>query len=295
MPLKDNDFINEYKNVFDKVSASDELREKVLAAKPQKRRISPYKAALGTVAAAFMIFAALHDYTFNETPDGVISETTVETQMPESEFLPVEVDDNGGGIDTDISIKTEAVGGSEIKTKSTDKPSAKQPDTSVENHQASENTISVEVSDRSEAVKASAPQIDESMAVYSVSARLADEDSDTSGVSYVMWDINEYYNYIGTDIGSCIGAVYTGPEKLEFDMGENGVPIDDTAVLTYKHGNGYIRITVSKHGLFDGSLNGSISAAGSGFNAYKIKNGVHYLMYTQNMTQGETETIIGSL
>ena len=81
--MEDKQFINEYKRAFDNVHASDRLRNAVIDAKPRKKRahvITPFKATLGTVAAAIMIFAAVNEYRFEPDTNGVISETVVETQ-----------------------------------------------------------------------------------------------------------------------------------------------------------------------------------------------------------------------
>lgn len=94
--MEDKQFINEYKRAFDNVHASDRLRNAVIDAKPRKKRahvITPFKATLGTVAAAIMIFAAVNEYRFEPDTNGVISETVVETQMPKAEFSAVKTEE----------------------------------------------------------------------------------------------------------------------------------------------------------------------------------------------------------
>ncbi len=88
--MDDKKFTEEYRRTFDGVRASDELRRAVLDAKPSRRRthvVSPFKATLGTVAAAIMIFAAVNEYKFEPDTSGVISETVVTTETPRAEFV----------------------------------------------------------------------------------------------------------------------------------------------------------------------------------------------------------------
>ena len=91
--MDEKKLISEYKAVFDDIHASDSLREAVRDIKPSRRKIhviTPFKAAIGTVAAAVMIFAAVHEYGFEQKSDGVISETVVTTPIPEAQFGTVE-------------------------------------------------------------------------------------------------------------------------------------------------------------------------------------------------------------
>lgn len=81
--MDEREFKNEYKRVFDDIHASGELLEKIKTQKQPKRNLKPYIAAAASAAAAFMIFAAVHDYDFNSNDDGVINETRIaETEKP---------------------------------------------------------------------------------------------------------------------------------------------------------------------------------------------------------------------
>lgn len=75
---------SEYKELFDSIHASDELRQRVLAQKPKKRSIKPVINIAGSVAAAVMIFSAVGNYTFETDRSGVIRETFVsQTERPD--------------------------------------------------------------------------------------------------------------------------------------------------------------------------------------------------------------------
>lgn len=81
--MDEREFKNEYKRVFDDIHASAELLEKIKTQKQTKRNLKPYIAAAASAAAAFMIFAAVHNYDFNSNDDGVINETRIsETEKP---------------------------------------------------------------------------------------------------------------------------------------------------------------------------------------------------------------------
>lgn len=81
--MDEREFKNEYKRVFNNIHASGELLEKIKTQKQPKRNLKPYIAAAASAAAAFMIFAAVHDYDFNSNDDGVINETRIaETEKP---------------------------------------------------------------------------------------------------------------------------------------------------------------------------------------------------------------------
>lgn len=90
--MEDKEFREQYKKEFDAICASDGLKSAVKNLKPQKPRkvVTPFKATIGTVAAAIMIFAAVSDYSFEKDTSGVISEKVVSTPLPETEFVIVE-------------------------------------------------------------------------------------------------------------------------------------------------------------------------------------------------------------
>lgn len=285
--MEENKLEKEYREIFDNVNASDNLREKVLNLKPQKRAVTPFKAVIGSVAAAVMVFCAVHEYTFEPDTDGVISETAVSTQIPKSEIAP--------------AVTTKET------TKKTTKEVAPKTKTTAKPVQSEQVSVPVAVSEETEKA-VEAPKTTSSTENEKIMAYSEDTDSEakvlprsggggvqtyaTIGDTTEVWEINRYFDYIGTDITSKINGSYTGPEAFEFEMSEDGVPLDDTTVFTFicKNG-GTVRITVSKHSLFDNDKNNVITVAGSGYNGYKISNGVYYMVYTTGLTERETSAI----
>ncbi len=83
--MEDRKLDEEYRQLFDNIHASEDLKRRVLSAKPKKRNIRPIIAAAATAAAAFTIFAAVHDYDFTHKGDGVISTVTVQTDGDNAE------------------------------------------------------------------------------------------------------------------------------------------------------------------------------------------------------------------
>lgn len=83
--MDEKDFIKEYKEMFDGIEARTELKDKILRQKkPKRNKFRPIAAAIATTAAAVMIFAAVHDYSFDRDDSGIISTVTVsETEPPE--------------------------------------------------------------------------------------------------------------------------------------------------------------------------------------------------------------------
>ena len=117
----ENRLRSEYKMAFDNIYASNDLRRRVLDAKPSKHKIhiiTPLKATIGTVAAAVMIFAAVHEYGLENNTSGVISETVVSTQLPRTQFVAVNT-----VTQAPVAEKTtEASGIAKPKTVATPKP-----------------------------------------------------------------------------------------------------------------------------------------------------------------------------
>ncbi|MGN0163712.1 MAG: hypothetical protein ACI4EA_09085 [Candidatus Ornithomonoglobus sp.] len=81
--MEDNELGRAYKELFDGIKASDELKARVLAGKRRKYDVRPVIAAISTIAAAVAVFAAVRGYDFSHRDDGVITETAVtETAAP---------------------------------------------------------------------------------------------------------------------------------------------------------------------------------------------------------------------
>lgn len=274
--MEDRDFLKEYKREFDSIHASDELKSAVKNLKPQKPRhvITPFKAVIGTVAAAFMIFAAVHEYSFETNTSGVISETVVSTQLPEAQFEIIEK-------------KPQTEQTEEKKTEPTQV-------------QKAENAVSVATSKPTQKaistpVPTAIPTEDTNVAVSNVEVSSYNLGGRSMPV-YEKWTVPQYYEYLGVNVAEKLGAKYVGTDTIEFETDSDGLPIDDTAVLMFLTNNGgSIRVTVSKHSLFDTSLSGTVTEAGNGLNGYKAGGGVYYNIYASGVTQDELVTIINNL
>ena len=85
--VTDDELRKEYAEIFDNIHAGDELKNRILNQHPKKKRYpKPFIASAATVAAGIMIFAAVHNVTFDRSGnDDVISETvtTVDGTKPE--------------------------------------------------------------------------------------------------------------------------------------------------------------------------------------------------------------------
>lgn len=277
--LEDREFRAQYKKEFDSICASDELKNSVKNLKPQKPRrvVTPFKATIGTAAAAVMIFAAVHDYSFEKDTSGVISETVVSTQLPEAQFEIVEKEQSRPLVTVKATQKPKTVNSVMVTPAPTKIPAVTPTETPAVAEQASNETGGV------------------------MSLRDSEPSPRSVGGEYIppsveMWTVEQYYAYLGTNVSQKISGRYTGAQSLEFEVGSDGVPLDDTAVLNFVTNSGAsVRITVSKHVLFDASLSGTVNDAGSGYNAYKIGGGVYYNIYATHTTQDEVVLIVNSL
>ncbi|MGN1116424.1 MAG: hypothetical protein ACI4TH_07645 [Candidatus Ornithomonoglobus sp.] len=92
--MGDKEFRKAYKELFDGIKAGDELKARVLAGKRRKYDARPAIAAIGSIAAAVAIFAAVRGYDFSHRDDGIIAETAVtETAAPRKDApAPAEQD-----------------------------------------------------------------------------------------------------------------------------------------------------------------------------------------------------------
>ena len=277
--MNDTELKQAYKEMFDDVHASDELRGRVLDLKHRKRVITPFKATIGTIAAAVMIFAAVNEYGFEQNTEGVINQTAVSTQMPQAEIM---------------AVKPETTRAPQ-KAKATKAPAVAKK---VYVEAATVAPESTPVTEAQPAVAQSdisiASHTDENEQASYGGRAIVGNDTDNTVEN---WEISRYYNYIGANIGTLINASYTGPETLEFTVGADGVPTDDMAVLTYLCPNGgTVRVTVSRSAFFDAQLSGSVQEAGNGCIGYKVSaGGVYYQVYTTEMSVDETQGLISSL
>lgn len=277
--LEDKEFKALYKKDFDSICASNELKNAVKNLKPQKPRrvVTPFKAALGTVAAAVMIFAAVHDYSFEKDTSGVISETVVSTELPEAQFEIVEKEQSKPYATANATQKPKAVNAVTVTPAPTKMP--------VVTPAATQGVAE--------------PENNETAGVMSL--RDNEPSLGRAGGEYIppsveMWTVEQYYAYLGTNVSQKIAGRYTGAQTLEFEVGSDGVPLDDTAVLNFTANSGAsIRATVSKHVLFDAALSGTVTDAGNGYNAYKVSGGVYYNIYATNTTRDEVIALINNL
>ena len=277
--MNDNEFRKLYKKEFDGICASDELKSAVKNLKPQKPRrvVTPFKATVGTVAAAVMIFAAVSDYSFEKDTSGVISETVVSTPLPKAEFVIVEKKTapkpTGMPKATQVPIKPDKT------VTATPAPETKETQTA--------QTQSPEVSQADEGIMP--------LNAGGAASRM------TAAEEYMLptvekWTLGQYYEYLGVNVSGKIQGQYTGSDMFEFEIGSDGIPLDDTAVLNFVTADGTtLRITVSKHVLFDSSVSGVVTEAGNGYNAYKISGGVYYNIYAVNTTKDAVIKIISSI
>lgn len=283
--MENKDFKHRYKSMFDGIAASDELRSEILNLKPQKRQIGPYKAVIGSVAAAVMMFCAVYEYNFKPDDSGVISETAVSTQIPVAAFEPARTNSP--------KAPKEQVGSAVVKPKTTEQAIATQTPQNISSGQTPEPDSPTLMPDAESDIEIAA--YDYTPSAYSRSGgeggNLQESFAETE-----IWETSRYYDYIGTNIEEKVNGIYTGPEEFEFETDKNGLPLDDTAVFTFVRENGgNIRITVSRTVLFDGGLSGVVAAVGEGYNGYKLSNGVYYKVYTTKLTQDETAEIINKL
>lgn len=299
--MEDKEFKAQYKKEFDNIHASDELRNAVINLKPQKPRrvVTPFKATIGTVAAAVMIFAAVHDYNFEPDTSGVISETVVSTQLPEAQFEIVEKKKPVP------ATTTPPANGSDVATP-TQKPKSVNTVTATATPTKAP-TVTVKPAEEPKAEPASEGMSDDGVApaneVSGIVPFSDDQPTPRSGgantpISTIeMWTVEKYYEYLGTNVSQKIMGRYTGAQMLEIEVDADGVPIKDIAVLDFATNSGAgVHITVSKNTWqFDASMSGTISEIGNGYSAYKLSNGVYYNIYVTNTTQDEVVAIVNSL
>lgn len=259
-----NNFEQEYKNAMNDVHASDELRNRIMNIKPAKRTVIPFKGALVSVAAAVMIMVVAHDYDFTPNTDGVITETVVSTQMPESEaYVAV--------------AETEAP----IIAKATQKPKTV---TKVEEP--------VVVAEAEPQPHSGAGDEVQSEGVPMTARNVVNETTR-------VWNIDEYFDYIGVNvhnkINSVINAEYTGDTEFEVVTDDNGILLYDSRTFDYVTQNGHISITTSKTPLFDMGMNGSVIETDTGFNGFKVSGDVYYYVTTSGITHDGMIAILNNL
>lgn len=320
--MEDKRLVNEYKSIFDSIHASVELTERIKSQKPRKKSsVKPYIAMISTVAAAVMVFAAVHGYDFGGNADGVISETTVSTQTPNgsdempTQSLPIqsqetavtsqETDDKAnmnkpsnavtyGGVgenhtkqfDTASDVKTS--GGGTGVTETDIAESDGMTATSERDVGSVQTAVADDIADT--------PAVASMTADVPIGARIAAEPAFVREIRTEEWEINRYYKYIGQDVGARLGgAEYVG-STLTFAVDDTGNPTDDTAVLTYACQNGgSINVTVSKNAFFTADKNGTVTENDGGMYAYKISDGVYYCVYAEGVGYDRLAEIIGGL
>lgn len=282
--MNDIELKQAYNKIFDDVHASDELRERVLSLKHKKRAITPFKATIGTIAAAVMIFAAVNEYGFVEDPEGVISQTIVSTQMPQTEISAIKPESTPVP-PTVKATKAPAVA-KNVQTVA--------PETAIPKSDPTPMVVVATEPDTSGNEVSVAAHTNEYEPASYGGKTVSGADAETS---VQTWEISRYYNYIGADIGALINASYTGAQAFEITVDANGVPTDDMIALTYICENGgTVRVTVSRTAFFDEQLSGTVREAGNGCSGYKVSvGGVYYQVYTTGMSIDETQNLISRL
>ncbi|MGN0181687.1 MAG: hypothetical protein ACI4DP_04655 [Candidatus Ornithomonoglobus sp.] len=101
--MEDKEFRKAYKALFDGIKAGDELKARVLAGKRRKYDARPVIAAIGSVAAAVAVFAAVRGYDFSHRDDGIIAETAVTETAPPRKDAPAPVEQDVQETDEQMS------------------------------------------------------------------------------------------------------------------------------------------------------------------------------------------------
>lgn len=292
--MDDKDFAEEYRREFDKIHASEQLRTAVKNVKPRRigRQVTPLKAAIGTVAAAFLIFAAVHDYSFENDTSGVISETVASTQIPEARFEETAERDEISD-ESVLPVQNEESG--EKKTVNVPRNEVNKSESKQRGNIERTQTVTSDEYTVSEPA-----HVTDSTETHEPSVLSADGVSRMTGAQEyvpvpVRWTLEEYYEYLGADVSEKTGVEYIGQTEFEFEMGSDGLPVDDTVVLKFSVYGGKIGITVSKYVLFDEGLNGTMTENDSGFNAYKISGGIYFIIHSDGIEKEAFSDLINRL
>ena len=307
--MDDKKFADAYKCEFDKIKASDELRSAVKNLRPQKSRrtVTPLKATIGTVAAAFMIFAAVHEYSFEPDTSGVISETVVSTPLPDVQFGVVEKPEE--------ETEQKATESDPVRVQ----PETKQPAITPKTEANTQTVLQPEPVQEKDVnqvrlpVPTSMPQPEQTEAVAVAMALDEPEDANTENgqstfsritrtggedaVSSVQtWTLDKYYDYLGENVSAKINGSYIGSQSMEFEVGSDGVLLDDKAVLDFATDSGAsVQVTVSKQVLFDSSLSGTITETETGYDAYKVSGDIYYNIQVVGMSEDEAVSLINGI
>lgn len=257
-----NNFEQEYKNAMNDVHASEDLRNRIMNIKPQKRTVTPLRTTLLSVAAAVAIMVVAHDYDFTPDTSGVINEAVVSTQVPQRENHAV-------------AEVTETP----VIAKVTPKPQ-------VRPQKVEEPVVVAEAEPQ-------ALNDEEPEGVPMTVRNVGDENSIAE-----TWEINKYFEYIGGNPQDKISAVvpmeYTGDETLEFLVDSEGELVSDMVTLDYASADKCLSVTVSKKPMFDGSISGTVNATDNGFIAYKVSGDVYYYIFANGVSQDEITAIVNN-
>ncbi len=275
------EFEKEYREAFDEIHASDSLRDKVLNQKKTRLTIKPFKATLVTVAAAVMIFAVVHDYSFQNNGDGIIEETHTKSQttpIPDGEFSAGESAHKNETKDVTETVKTTVAPkkATEVKYEDADTLTVTEPESAP--------------------VTIDTPQEEVSVASETPVGYVR-----TAGGSVGQeWSVNEYFTYIGKNVDMCVAsvteAVRMSDDVVSVEVDADKIVVSDIQSFDYAIGeSGSASIRTSKTAIFDASLSGIVNVLGNGISAYKVSEGVYYDVFATNVEEDTVRAIINTL
>lgn len=265
--MEKKEFKSQYKKDFDGILASESLRNSVKNLTPRRQRhtVTPFKATIGTVAAAVMIFAAVHEYGFEQKSDGVISETVVTTPIPEAQFGTAEPSPKEQPSEEPKRV-------ADVKPTETAKKKVETTKKTQASTPPQEPVVVATPTPQSTAI-----DVDEPAAVTQKSE--AANDSDVSVASAYAED---EYNI-------------SDSQPLPMVRNAGGTAnTTETSYLTTPSG-GDVSVTKSNEELFDVSLSGTVVAVGEDYQGYKVSGDIYYKVYAVNATYDEVIEIVNGL
>lgn len=265
--MEEKDFKSQYKKDFDGILASESLRNSVKNLTPRRQRhtVTPFKATIGTVAAAVMIFAAVHEYGFEQNSDGVISETVVTAPIPEAQFGTAEPSPTEQP--SEESKRVADVKPTEIakkKVETTRKTQASIPPQEPIVVTTPTPQASPVASDEPETVTQKSEAANDND--VSVASAYAEDESNISDSQPLPM------------VRNAGGTANT----------------TETSYLTTPSG-GDVSVTKSNEELFDASLSGTVVAVGEDYQGYKVSGDIYYKVYAVNSTYDEVVDIVNGL
>lgn len=356
MCLNEKELKEEYKRLFDDIHASPDLYDRIMKKETSHSAFKPMLCGLSAVAAALVIFAAVHDYDFSPNTDGIISETAVQTdtsgqsedtsateqhEIGDDKFVPshVPATDNANEQTAKKTSKpphsaksashTEDARSSQtserIAPPDTPKTETVQPPVSSPAAISDQDNISADttaVQEKSVSQKRTVRRKE----LFSVNPMSTKPTADPQSAAAVYsagaknapvmeeWDNNRYFDYIGTDILNDVvyseDLEYIGESTRYFEIGSNGVPVDDTASFDFiGNDERFVQITTTKDLTYCTSvisdtnvalsnINGTeaaVFADNNDYSAFMIHGDTSYLLNTTAITEEEICNMLTSI